>query len=144
MWLGQERQQTRAVLQKSWRKYVAGKPLEPLEGMIVDIVLRHPELHPVLTDDAQTERDYRPELGESNPFLHLGLHLAVQEQITTDRPSGIRDLHRKLLERWGDPHDAEHRMMECLMETLWAGTRGGTGPDEARYLECVRRATGRR
>jgi hypothetical protein len=144
MWFGQERRQTRAVFQTSWGKYVAGQPLEPLEGVIVDIVLRHPELRPVLIDEAQTERDYRPELGESNPFLHLGLHLAVQEQIATDRPAGIRSAYRRLVERWGDPHDAEHRIMECLADALWEGMQGGTSPDETRYLECVHRAAGGR
>ena len=144
MWLGQDRQRMRSVFQNSWRRYLDRQPLEPLEAVIVDIVLRHPELHSVLGDEAETDRDFRADLGQGNPFLHLGLHVAVQEQFATDRPAGIRDLHRKLLEQWRDPHEAEHRMMECLSEVLWEGMQTQRPPDEVRYLECVRRAAGRR
>jgi hypothetical protein len=144
VWFGQDRAQMRGVFQRSWRKYLDARPLEPLEALIVEIVLQHPELHACLADEAQTERDYRAEVGEGNPFLHLGLHLAVREQIATDRPAGIRELHRTLLERRGDPHEVEHGLMECLLESLWEGLQADAGPDEARYLECVRRAALRR
>jgi hypothetical protein len=138
----QDRGQARAVFQRSWRKYLDGTPLEPLEAVVVDVVLRHPEFHGVLTAQDVNECDTPAETGEDNPFLHLGLHVAVQEQIASARPPGMRELHARLVERWRDAHEAEHRMMECLLEVLRAGMAAGRAPDEARYLECVRRRAG--
>ncbi len=97
----------------------------------------------LLEDDEGTlGRDYTPESGQSNPFLHLGLHLAIREQVATDRPAGIAAVHRELSRRLGDVHEAEHRMLERLGEALWLGQRTGRPPDEAAYLESLRRLLG--
>ena len=85
------------------------------------------------------ERDYTPEAGQSNPFLHMGMHLAIREQVGTDRPAGIRAVHSALAARLGGIHEAEHVMIECLGEALWNAQRAGVAPDEARYLEDLRR-----
>jgi len=76
-------------------------------------------------------------MGESNPFLHMGMHMAIREQLSTDRPPGIRKATKKLLKQIGDGHETEHQMMECLGETLWRGQRDGKAPDEQSYLRCV-------
>jgi hypothetical protein len=84
-------------------------------------------------------RDYPPEGGQSNPFLHLGLHLAIREQVATDRPAGITAIHAALARRLGSAHQAEHRMIECLGEALWHSQRSGRPPDEAAYLDALRK-----
>jgi len=103
------------------------------------------ELHPeyqqaLMTPDDVLDRDYTPEGGQSNPFLHMGLHLAVRDQLATDRPPGIRAAFDKVVRRLGEPHDAEHQLIECLAETLWEAQRAGLPPDERIYLERVRRS----
>jgi hypothetical protein len=132
------RDQLRQTYSDAWRKFRAGVPLAPLEAMIADVIGLHPEYQPMLRD-AEASLAFAPdaESGE-NPFLHLGLHLAVREQIAVDRPPGVRDLLERLQARFGNRHDAEHILMEALAEALWEAQRSGRPPDVARYLGLAR------
>lgn len=122
-----------------WRKQQANEPLSALEDIIADIIGRHPEYQPLLAQpDKILDRDWRPESGETNPFLHMGLHIAIREQLSIDRPAGVKAAYAALLKKSGDPHAAEHLMLECLAETLWRGQRDGRLPDDAAYLDCLR------
>jgi hypothetical protein len=89
--------------------------------------------------EARLARDYTPEEGETNPFLHMGLHLGIREQIATNRPQGIAQIFNNLARQLGDPHAAEHQMIDCLAETLWEAQSRTTAPDEQQYLERLRR-----
>ena len=141
----QDRSGLRRHYLEAWRKHRAGLPLEPLEHQLVTVIEQHPEYHALFEADAQAlGRDYTPESGQSNPFLHLGLHLAIREQVATDRPAGIAAVHRDLSHRLGDVHEAEHRMLEKLGEALWLGQRSGRPPDETAYLESLRQLVGGR
>ena len=143
MLTGQDRGQTREVFFRAWRAHREGRPLEGVEKLIVQVALRHPEYHPVLEQsEAARERDYFPEAGETNPFLHLGMHIAIEEQLSIDQPPGIRGLYQKLLSRYPDEHAVQHHMMECLGEMLWHAGRAGTAPDPQLYLTCLARASG--
>jgi hypothetical protein len=136
----QDRAALRRMYVEAWRKHRAALPVEPVEDQIIRVVELHPEYAGLLeAGDIALERDYTPEGGETNPFLHMGLHLAVREQVTTNRPPGIADVHRSLVARLGDVHLAEHAMIECLGEALWQAQRSGRAPDEAAYLEALRR-----
>ncbi|HXK55972.1 MAG: DUF1841 family protein [Gammaproteobacteria bacterium] len=138
--LGNNRSEIRRVFTEAWRKHRAGLEMTPLEALISAIIEQHPEYHGLIENPASAlERDYLPEGGETNPFLHLGMHISLQEQVATNRPSGISALHRQLAAAVGDAHEAEHRLMECLGRTLWEAQSAGTVPDEQAYLECVRR-----
>jgi len=139
----QDRSGLRRHYLEAWRKRCAGAPLEPLEFQLVTVIEQHPEYHALLEDDALAlARDYQPESGQANPFLHLGLHLAIREQVATDRPPGIAAVHRELARRLGDAHEAEHQMLDKLGEALWYAQRTGRPPDEAAYLESLRRLCG--
>jgi hypothetical protein len=125
---------------EAWRKHVESRPLEPLEDQIVRVLEQHPEYHSVVESGPDTlHREFLPEAGQSNPFLHMGLHLAIREQVATNRPFGIAAIHRELVRRTGDVHEAEHRMIECLGKAMWRSQRAGLPPDEAAYLESLRR-----
>ena len=138
MLFSQDRNQLRQVYCDVWRKHRAAEVLEPLEAQIRDVILLHPEYHALLEDvDRALGRDYLPESGETNPFLHMALHLAIYEQLATDRPAGVRALVLQARGRWPDMHALEHRMLECLAEALWLSQRDGTPPDEATYLRCL-------
>jgi len=129
----------RRVFTETWRKRQAGEPLEPLEQLIAGIIQQHPEYHGLLQRPEQAlDRDFLPEGGETNPFLHLGMHISLQEQIGSNRPSGITLLYKQLLLKTGDAHQTEHQMMECLGQMLWQAQRAGNRPDETAYLACVR------
>jgi hypothetical protein len=136
---GQNRDQLRQMYLNAWRKYTARQPLEPLEAQVAAVIAEHPEYVPLLESGPQAlTTDYTPEGGQANPFLHMGLHLAIREQVATNRPSGITQLHQSLCQRLSDPHAAEHAMLEVLAETLWEAQRAGRAPDEQRYLERLR------
>lgn len=135
----QSREQLRQTYLDAWQRRRDGLPLEPLQAQIADVVELHPEYHSTFETAAALERDYAPEQGESNPFLHLGFHLAVRDQIATDRPAGIRQLFAAVAQRSGDAHSAEHQVMECLAEMLWEAQRAGRMPDEQDYLARVAR-----
>ncbi|MFW6348984.1 MAG: DUF1841 family protein [Thiohalospira sp.] len=136
---GQDRDEIRQSYLTAWQRAQAGEALDPTQRAIADVVADHPEYQTLLSDpETALARDYTPEQGETNPFLHMGLHLALREQVGTDRPTGIRPLHARLAGRLGDEHEAEHRMMECLGQALWEAQRSGRAPDEAAYLECLK------
>lgn len=124
---------------KAWRKARNGERLEALELLIAEVVELHPEYHALLEDRDVTQREFPPEAGQSNPFLHMGLHVAIHEQLGADRPPGIREVYTRLAGRFGDTHELEHRMMECLARIIWEAQRSGMLPDEAAYLACVRK-----
>lgn len=135
---GQDRNQLRQMYLDVWRKHQGGELLQPLEALIAEVIGIHPEYHDLLMQgDAALDKDFLPELGESNPFLHMGMHIAIREQLATDRPSGIATAHKKLLLRLQDPHQVEHQIMECLGHSLWQAQQDNSAPDESQYLRCV-------
>lgn len=128
------RDQLRQMWADAWHKFIQQQPLQPLEQQLVAVMKLHPEYHALLS---HTQADYLPELGQSNPFLHMGMHLALHEQISTNRPSGISECFQQLSQKM-DAHAAEHGMMECLAEALWQAQRNQTAPDEVAYLQCLK------
>jgi hypothetical protein len=139
----QDRSELRRMYLDAWRKHLGQRVLEPLEAQIAALVAEHPEYHALLETEAALTRDWTPEQGATNPFLHLGLHLAIREQVATDRPAGIAAIHASLSAAVGR-HEAEHRMLECLGAALWDSQRSGRAPDEGAYLEALRRLVERR
>lgn len=134
------RDQSREFLFELWGKHQAGAALTPLESMALAIVLEHPEYHAVLEDrERYLDRDWKPEGGETNPFLHLMMHLAIEEQVSIDQPPGIRDAIQSLAARRGSLHDARHDVMECLAEQIWQAQRNAAAFDNDAYLECLNR-----
>jgi hypothetical protein len=136
---GQNREQMRRMYLDAWRKFTARAPLEPLEAQLAAVIAEHPEYVTWLeSGENALTAEFTPEGGRQNPFLHMGLHLAIREQVATDRPAGIAEVHQKLSARLGDAHAAEHTMLEALAEALWEAQRSGRPPDEQAYLERLR------
>ncbi|HEX4928725.1 MAG TPA: DUF1841 family protein [Burkholderiales bacterium] len=131
------REQVRDTFFETWRKYRAGEPLAGIEALAIDAVLAHPEYHDLLSQpERYRAKDYSD---ESNPFLHMSLHLALEEQLSIDQPPGIAARFARLAARFGDRHAAMHEAIECLAETLWRAQRDSAPPDGAAYLECLDR-----
>lgn len=121
----------------TWRKYRQGAPLAGMETLALEVMLLHPEYQAVLeAPQRYRERDYA---GEANPFLHMSLHLALEEQLSIDQPPGIVSRWQALVGRTADRHEALHHAIECLAETLWRAQRDATPPDAAVYLSCLER-----
>jgi hypothetical protein len=134
------RDEARRFLIDAWAKQRTGRPLSALERIAADLIALHPEYHGVLeAPERFLDRDWRPESGESNPFLHLSLHLAVAEQLSIDQPPGLRAELERLCASRGDEHAALHAIVECLGEAIWAAQRHSTALDAALYLACVQR-----
>lgn len=142
MFFGDNVQDTRQLFYTSWRKHRSKQILIPLEQQLVDVIIFHPEYHSIFEkEDAFLDKDFLPEMGHSNPFLHMGLHLAVREQIATDRPPGVASLFQKAIKKYSDSHHAEHMLMECLAECLWQAQRNRREPDELHYINSIRDLT---
>ena len=134
------RDESRQFLFDLWDKHLAGTPLTPLESMALGVVLEHPEYHAVLRDrERYLDRDWKPEGGETNPFLHLMMHVAIEEQLSIDHPPGIRAAVDALAAKHGSMHDARHDVMDCLAEVIWQAQRNSMGFDNAMYLDCLAR-----
>jgi hypothetical protein len=124
---------------EAYRKQRAGEILTPMDAIAADWISRHPEYHEALSDaEAAIARDYSVETGQTNPFLHLSMHLSIAEQVSIDQPRGIRAAHDALVAHTGE-HEAHHQIMECLGEMIWASQRSGLPPDTEAYIECVRK-----
>ena len=137
------RGEAREFLFELWAKHSAGAALSALESMALAIVLEHPEYHAILEDrERYLERDWKPEGGETNPFLHLQMHLAIEEQLSIDQPPGIRAALEALARKRGSLHEARHDVMDCLAEAIWNAQRHGTAFDNGSYLDCVRAKAG--
>ena len=130
------RDQVRDFFFEMWRKYRASEPLAGLETIALEVALLHPEYHSVLDDpEPFREQAYFPELGETNPFLHMSLHVAFEEQLSIDQPPGVAGRFAALLARMGDRHAALHEAIECLAEMVWRAQKDNAPPDAAAYLE---------
>ena len=136
------RDQVRNFFIESWRKHRGGEVSTAMETIAANIVALHPEYHALVEDPDSVERDFPPEAGQINPFLHLSLHLAIEEQLSIDQPPGIRVAFEAACARRGDRHEAMHDALECLGEMLYESQRTGTPPDAAAYLAGLRRRAG--
>jgi hypothetical protein len=142
MIFGNDKSELRKMYFDAWAKAKAGTPLSPLDGQISQVVAEHPEYHSAIEGEA-LEATFTPDGGQTNPYLHMGLHLAIRDQVSTDRPPGVRALYESIARKSIDTHAAEHQMLECLAETLWDAQRAGQLPDEQKYLERLRVLDGR-
>lgn len=138
--ISNERDKLREFYCDTWSKHLAQKEeLSQLEQQITAVIKEHPEYHKLLENkEASVSADYLPEMGDSNPFLHMGMHLGLREQVSTNRPAGIAELYQSIV-ALRDVHDAEHEMIECLAESIWQAQQNQTMPDEIAYIECLTR-----
>jgi hypothetical protein len=133
------RDQARRFLIDAWQKRVSSLLATPLETLAADIIALHPEYHALLQGDQAIDRDWTPEDGTTNPFLHLSLHLAIEEQLSIDQPPGIRAAFESRLRQHGERHAALHDILDCLGETIWRAQRDRQPLDGVAYLDCIRR-----
>lgn len=135
----QNRDEIRQVYLTVWQKLQNGQILEQMESVIADVIQLHPEYHSLLNQgEVAQQAEFTPESGNSNPFLHMGMHIALREQTSTDRPAGIQIIHQKLSNKKGQ-HEAEHTMIECLGQALWLAQSNNTLPDDIAYLSCLKK-----
>lgn len=133
------RDQVRNFFVQTWMKHTDQLPLTPLETMAADIIGLHPEYQALLSSPDAIGREFSPEDGQVNPFLHLSLHLAIEEQLSIDQPPGLRAAFARCQLRTGNRHDALHMVLDCLGETVFNAQRKQCPPDGLAYVECVQR-----
>lgn len=137
------RDQVRQFFFDVWARYRAGQTLAGAEAIALDAILAHPEYHALLDNPERYRlRDYPPELGETNPFLHLSMHLSIAEQLAIDQPAGIRERYQNLLAQHEYPMRAQHEVMDCLAEMIWQAQRGQAAYNATAYLQCLDRKCG--
>ena len=132
------RNDTRKFFFEVWARMKAGEALEDMAGLVGDVIALHPEYHATLDDGHRViSRDLGGAEPVHNPFLHMGLHIALREQLAANRPAGIAVEYARLREGTTDIHAVEHRMIECLASELWRAQASGQLPDERAYLAAV-------
>ncbi len=138
------RNQARQLFFDTWHKYQQREPLSGMETIAVEVILQHPEYHSMLQDtERYLDKDYPPEQGKINPFLHMSMHIAIREQLTINQPTGILQRFEQLkIKLQGDEHEAMHHTMDCLAEMLWQSQRNQSSPDASIYLECMDKQIG--
>ena len=137
MIFGQDRHELRKTYADAWQKYCDKRPMSALEARIAAVISEHPEYQDTVASP-ELDRDFTPEGGETNPFLHMGLHLGLREQVATNRPAGIAEIFERLAAKAQSAHAAEHQMIECLAEALWEAQSQNRAPDDRQYMECLR------
>jgi len=134
------RDQARQLFFDTWRKYRQREILSGMEDLALAVILLHPEYQAILADaDRYRDKDYPPEMGDTNPFLHMSMHVAIKEQLSIDQPVGIRERFERLLKKTGSEHEAMHQIMECLAEMIWQAQRNQSAPDATIYFDCLDR-----
>ncbi|MFY9511856.1 MAG: DUF1841 family protein [Rubrivivax sp.] len=124
----------------AYDKHRRGLPVDTMEAIATRWIAEHPEYHADLADvGAALAAVYTVEEGRSNPFLHLSMHLSIEEQCSIDQPTGIRQAVALLAARRNSLHAAHHEVMDCLGEMIWASQKSGLPPDGQAYIEAVRR-----
>jgi len=137
------RDQVRQFFFDSWAKFKAKQALSDLEALALEVMQMHPEYHAVLdAPERYRVQEYFPEMGETNPFLHMSLHLSILEQVAIDQPPGIAAAYAALRLKHGDAMAAQHDLMDCLAETVWRAQRDRQPPDAEAYLNCIRHKAG--
>lgn len=132
------RDQVRQFFCSAWKKHIERLPLVGAEVSAADIAARHPEYRDLLTDsEGALHKEWAPEDGKMNPFLHLSLHLAIHEQLSIDQPQGIRAAFDSLRSKM-DGHAAEHVLLECLGEAIWRAQRERRPMDAQAYIDSIR------
>ncbi len=132
------REQARQFLFEAWRKRVGGELLSPLEDLTAQLIDKHPEYHALLaTPENHKDKDFLSDGSEVNPFLHIMMHLSIEEQISIGQPHGIREQFARLTQKYDSEHEAQHAMMDCLGEMIWQAQRNKTEPDAAIYIACL-------
>ncbi len=138
MFYSQDRQQLRQFFFNAWQKSKARQPLEPMEQIIANVLQQHPEYQGFFEDlESNLDKDFSPEAGETNPFLHISMHITIHEQLSMNQPAGIQDYYQKILHKTGDAHAAEHEIMDCIGEMIWKAQRENRSPSEKDYFACL-------
>ena len=129
------RSKQRQYLKQAWEKYTSQEQLEPLELQLSKIVEQHPEYQNLIKN---LDSEYFPEQGNTNPFLHINLHLTLQDQITMDQPKGIKEIHSQLLLKIKDAHEVEHMMMEHIAEMIFNAQKNNAAFDLDGYIQALK------
>jgi hypothetical protein len=133
-------QDVRRFFCETFRKFHSKEILTPLEAIASDWINQHSEYHEILSDlDTALHANYSIDQSNTNPFLHLSMHLSIAEQIAVDQPRGVRTAFEKLTNKLNSQHEAHHEMMECLGTMIWNSQRSGLPPDGEAYIEALRK-----
>jgi hypothetical protein len=129
----------RQIFWDAWQKAQADLPLNAMEVRIARVIKMHPEHHHFFNDmDDFLERDFQVDDG-MNPYLHLSLHLAIEEQLATKQPMEAAKLMEvQMIEKKKDRHEALHMILEVLAETVYESQREGREIDPLAYAQKIK------
>jgi hypothetical protein len=141
------RDEVREFFFTTWIKFKQNLALTDLEKIALGVIHMHPEYHSILDAPAKFKhQEYFPEFGETNPFLHMSLHLSILEQISINQPIGIAGIYEQLKLKHQDDHlyehQAQHDILECLAECIWNAQQNNTALDVNYYVQLLQQKAG--
>lgn len=123
----------------TYQKGSQSLPLSDLEKIAYSIIIEHPEYRTVLSNrDKYMVYNWLPENGETNPFLHLSMHMSIIEQLSINQPFGVKELYFELCKKLDNEHEAQHQAMDCLAEMVWQAQYNNMQPDPQIYLSALK------
>jgi len=129
----------RQVFWDAWDRARKGLPLDAMQVRIARVIEMHPEYHPFFDDlESFLEKDFQANDG-TNPYLHMSLHLALEEQIATRQPPEAGEALEHLMQSRGlSRHEALHPLLELLAEVVYFAQREGREPDVFQYIQRLK------
>ncbi|AGF49226.1 DUF1841 family protein [Candidatus Kinetoplastidibacterium galati] len=129
--------QARYFFIEVWNKHKLSKTLTPIEKTTIACILEHPQFYKDLDNKESIKNSYNSNFPESNPFLHLSMHLAISEQLLIDQPCGIKAAYNKLITS-NDPHTAIHKIIKCLTLTIQYSQTHRLELDSNKYMNLIK------
>jgi hypothetical protein len=115
--------------------------LEGEDAKIAAIMEDHPEFDPFwsLGEASATPQEIQGQI--VNPFVHVTLHLQIQNQIEREFPQEVKKTFLRLVEQGESDHEAIHQIISIYASLYFKALRRGQSFDESEYALQLRYLT---
>jgi hypothetical protein len=132
------RESNRQRLHEVWVAAKAGRPLAGEEAAYAKAMLDHPEYHNAWEfADQVGAAEYV--VDGANPFLHITVHVIIENQLAQGDPPEVAKTLERLLGQGMGRHGAIHAIAAAFMEVAFPAFQGREPFNTKRYIKKVRR-----
>ena len=89
--------------------------------------------------DVVPDREFDPQKGEVNPFLHISIHAAVQAQLEAKDPIEVLQFYNAMRKKKCSHHDALHLILTILAPLMFRTMKSLMPFDNNRYLSLLKK-----
>jgi hypothetical protein len=115
------------------------------EGRYAEVMLEHEEeyFNQFEMADLTYNYQYDPDT-EENPFLHIALHVVVENQLEAGQPTEVYQFYDSMRKRKCSHHDAIHLIAALLAPLIVIALQRNGAPDEELYRSLLRKYKGKK